>query len=66
MEAKKVWLIILTILIVGPLIFVGSCFPLGLLALNNNNTELIGAIVVGIILAITICTLIIRKIVRSK
>ncbi len=30
METKKIILIVLTVLILGPLIFVGTCFPIGL------------------------------------
>ncbi len=41
MEAKKVILILLTIFIVGPLVFIGTCFPLGLFSFgmySNYNT----------------------------
>jgi predicted membrane protein len=67
-------LIILTILILGPLVFVGSCVPAGLVlgsafALLHSQIIMIYvpfAIIIGILLAIFVCYLIIKKILKSN
>jgi len=75
MEAKKVWLIILTILFLGPIVFIGGCFPVGLVAFSScfesSCSPIIAAlgylaIPVGVILAIWACYATIKKIVNSN
>lgn len=68
--AKKIILIILTILIVGPLVFVGACFPIGLFGYGVDSGEggtiiLYIAFIIGLALSIFIVYLIIRKIARK-
>jgi hypothetical protein len=73
MEATKVILIILTILIVGPLVFLGSCLSasgtfgdaLYMSGIGYNTTiPLISVLCLA--LAIFVCYLIIKKIKKSK
>jgi len=69
METKKIVWIILTILILGPIVFVGSCFPVGLISANSiwngNIYGLYFAIAIGLILAILVCYFVIKKILKS-
>lgn len=69
METKKIVLIILTIIILGPIVFVGSCFPIGLFTINYNTPSSFGIVLafgVGILLAVFVVALVIRKILKSK
>lgn len=75
MEAKKVVLIILTILILGPIVFVGSCFPIGAISFNNcfesscswfYQMLIPAAFIIGIALAIFVCYKVIKKIIKSN
>ncbi len=71
MEAKKTILILLTIFILGPLVFVGSCFPIGLwgfsLAWSNKlgGIVFISAWILGGLLAIFICDRVIKRITKK-
>lgn len=62
--AKRVILILLTIFIVGPFVFVGSCFPLGAISAIYAIpfVSITGAFVIGIFLAIFVCWIIIKQI----
>jgi hypothetical protein len=67
METKKVILILLTVFIVGPLVFVGTCLPIGFLSFNNYSSGggvIIGAIL-GLILAIWAVIAISKRIARK-
>jgi len=65
---RKVILIFLTIVIVGPLVFFGSCLPIGMLGFEMGTG--IGAIimylawVIGFVLAIWVVCIRIKKITR--
>jgi len=70
---KRVLLIILTILVVGPLVFFGACYPLGILGfgLSFGNTGhqavfgtilFFGAWIIAALLAIFVIYKIIKKI----
>jgi len=68
---KKTILVLLTIFILGPLIFVGACFPIGLYSFSKcmesscstfQSALFPMGIVLGLILAIFVCSLIIKKI----
>ncbi len=70
METKKVILILLTIFIVGPLVFVGACFPIGLLAFNSSANSggdviMFFAILIGIALALWAVIAISKRIARK-
>ena len=63
---KRVLLIILTILILGPLVFIGACFPLGLGAvLFSNRLANQGLIVLAFVLAIALAIFVIYKVIKS-
>lgn len=73
MEFGKVVLIILTILIVGPIVFIGSCFPATLIGTFTINPIPIVSTIFGLVLiptcvalAIFVCYKIIKKIVSPK
>lgn len=68
MDSGKILLIILTIAILGPLVFVGACFPLGYGAamLGSMNFGIIFAIIIGLALAIFVVYKVIKKILRKK
>ena len=63
---KKTFLIILTILILGPIVFFGSCFPVGIfvasMGSSSTSIAILLGLAVGIFLAIFICSKIIKKI----
>jgi len=70
---KKILLIVLTIVILGPIVFVGSCLPLGFMGFGLNfeqsgTEEIVGAIlfygawIIGGALAIFVCYKVIKKI----
>jgi hypothetical protein len=63
-KSSKIILIILTIFILGPLIFVGACFPIGLIGLGTlgNSNVIYLAIVAGLIIAVFVIVKIIKKI----
>jgi hypothetical protein len=74
MEAKKIVLIILTIVILAPIVFVGSCFPIGVWSLGRCLESSCSALessifyfawVIGLALAILVCYLVIKKILKS-
>ena len=74
---KKILLIVLTVCILGPIVFVGSCFPLGYLgfglSFENSGIEeffgtclLFGGWVIGIGLAIFVCYKVIKRIINHR
>jgi uncharacterized BrkB/YihY/UPF0761 family membrane protein len=73
LSGKKILLIILTIFILGPIVFVGTCFPLGFLGFGfnfeKNGIDVIvgvilfyGAWIIGAAIAIFVCYKVIKKI----
>jgi uncharacterized membrane protein len=72
-KIKRVLLIILTLLVLGPLVFMGSCLPLGYLGFASSFERggtialfgiilFYGAWIVGIVLALFIVVKVIKKI----
>ena len=68
---KKTLLILLTIFTLGPLVFVGACFPIGLYTFSScferscstlQGSGIIIGIIVGIVLAIFVCYRVIKRI----
>ena len=64
-KALKITLIILTILIIGPLVFVGTCLPLGAVGFAftsyTSSNIIVGiASVIGLIIAIFVVVKIIK------
>jgi hypothetical protein len=65
LSTNKIALIVLTVIILGPLIFFGSC-TFGLVNLGNNNSFMFPVfILVGLLLAIILCYVIIRAILKK-
>lgn len=65
---KKIVLIALTILILGPLVFIGTCFPIavGAGSITNDDKFLIASIVLGSIISILVMIWVIRIIIKRK
>ena len=66
-STEKTFLIILTILILGPIVFFGSCFPIGFIGLASMGESFMPisvffAFLIGISLTIIICRRIIKRI----
>ena len=75
MEASKIVLIILTIIILGPIVFVGSCMPLTMVSMDgcfNGSCSpfkiLLGTLAfpIGFGLAIFVCYKVIKKITKNN
>ncbi len=71
---KKIVLVLLTVLIIGPLIFVGTCFPIGAwsfgMCFESSCSWFMGALfyaawVLGAVLAIFVCYKIIKRITKK-
>ena len=74
-QTGKIILIILTIAIVGPLVFIGSCVPIGILGAgvqSDPGKYVIGSIIlglawiVGLVFAIGVVKFIIKRINSKK
>ena len=64
MEVKKTILSLLTIFVLGPLIFVGTCFPIGIYASRSSQYSWVWifGVILGFGLAIWAITAIIKRI----
>ena len=74
--ANKITLILLTIFILGPLVFVGTCFPLGGYMysfsshwlnswLNGMGQDILPEFV-GVLVAIIVCYIVIKRILKNE